>query len=76
MIEYREASVGSILAKYSKKTQGKPQLDVILICACIRCKSILKNIDTIRRADCSVLQLMTCNKCNYKWKELWKVQKA
>lgn len=39
--------------------------------ACVKCKSVLRNIETIRRADGDALQLITCSKCNHKWKELW-----
>ena len=39
--------------------------------ACVKCKSVLRNIETIRRADGNALQLITCSKCNHKWKELW-----
>lgn len=38
---------------------------------CIKCKSILGSIETIRRTDGNALQLITCAKCNFKWKELW-----
>ena len=38
---------------------------------CIKCKSILGSIETIRRTDGNALQLVTCAKCNFKWKELW-----
>jgi len=38
---------------------------------CAKCKSNLRNIETLRRADGNVLQLLTCNECDYKWKEVW-----
>jgi len=38
---------------------------------CAKCKSTLRNIETFRRADGNVLQLLTCCECNYKWKEVW-----
>lgn len=38
---------------------------------CIMCKSILGSIETIRRTDGKILQLITCAKCKFKWKELW-----
>ena len=39
--------------------------------ACANCKSILRNIETVRRADGKVLQLLTCRDCDHKWKEIW-----
>ena len=38
---------------------------------CANCKSILRNIETFRRADSNVLHLLTCRECDYKWKEIW-----
>ena len=38
---------------------------------CANCKSMLRNIETFRRADGNVLQLLTCIECDYKWKEVW-----
>lgn len=38
---------------------------------CAKCKCTLRNIETLRRADGNVLQLLTCCECNYKWKEVW-----
>jgi DNA-directed RNA polymerase subunit M/transcription elongation factor TFIIS len=38
---------------------------------CAKCKSTLRNIETFRRADGNVLQLLTCTECDYKWKEIW-----
>jgi DNA-directed RNA polymerase subunit M/transcription elongation factor TFIIS len=39
--------------------------------ACAKCRSISRNIETFRRADGKVLQLLTCTECDYKWKEIW-----
>ena len=38
---------------------------------CPKCKSTLRNIETFRRADGNVLQLLTCRECDYRWKEIW-----
>jgi rubredoxin len=38
---------------------------------CPACKAVLKSIESIRRSDGNKLQLMVCNKCHRKWKELW-----
>jgi len=38
---------------------------------CAKCKSTLRNIETFRRADGKVLQLLTCSECNHRWKEVW-----
>ena len=38
---------------------------------CANCQSNLRNIETFRRADSKVLQIITCSNCNYKWKEIW-----
>ena len=38
---------------------------------CANCQSSLRNIETFRRADSKVLQIITCSNCNYKWKEIW-----
>jgi DNA-directed RNA polymerase subunit M/transcription elongation factor TFIIS len=49
----------------------KPSENIKCEFACVKCKSVLRNIETIRRADGNALQLITCNKCDHKWKELW-----
>jgi hypothetical protein len=41
---------------------------------CPACKTMLKSIESIRRSDGNKLQLMICNKCHCKWKELWSHQ--
>jgi len=38
---------------------------------CAKCRCILRSIETFRRADGNVLQLIICNNCNHKWKEIW-----
>ncbi|MGA9744826.1 MAG: hypothetical protein WBQ16_09430 [Nitrososphaeraceae archaeon] len=38
---------------------------------CAKCKSAIRNIETLHRADGNVLHLLTCGKCNYRWKEVW-----
>jgi hypothetical protein len=36
-----------------------------------KCKSTIRNIETFHRADGNVLHLLSCGKCNYRWKEVW-----
>ena len=35
---------------------------------CAKCKSTIRNIETFHRADGNVIHLLTCGKCNYRWK--------
>lgn len=38
---------------------------------CANCGCTLRSIETFRRADGNVLQLIICDNCNHKWKEIW-----
>ena len=50
------------------KTRGR---EIPPYAICPTCKTVLKSIESIRRSDGNKLQLMICNKCHHKWKELW-----
>jgi formate dehydrogenase maturation protein FdhE len=46
-------------------------IDIKSFSGCAVCKSVLRSVESIRRSDSNILQLLTCNECNHKWKELW-----
>lgn len=53
-------SITNMIVKRPGEIVGKPNDAMMSDFACARCKFILRNIETIRRADGNVLQLMTC----------------
>lgn len=58
-----------VKVEYPEITTKK--VNITIYQGCIKCKSILGSIETIRRRDGNALQLITCAECNFKWKELW-----
>jgi hypothetical protein len=42
---------------------------------CSTCKSIHGSVESIHRSDGNVLQILTCDRCHHKWKELWVIMR-
>lgn len=61
----------NFIERETSETIPENRLDIIDVSGCSNCKSILRSIETIRRADGSALQLVVCGVCKHKWKELW-----
>lgn len=54
-----------------RPTQLTGKIEIKSIIGCPVCKSFLRSVESIQRSDGNVLHILTCDKCNYKWKELW-----
>lgn len=68
-----EASVAILntIERETSEAVSENRLDIIAVSGCSKCKSILRSIEILRRADGNALQLVTCSDCNHEWKELW-----
>ena len=71
MVELSKNAIAGVAVKRSEQMNTKFHGNSMSYFGCAKCKSILRNIETFRRADGNVLQLLTCTECDYKWKEIW-----
>ena len=60
MVELLDSTIAGVAVKRPEQMITKVDGNPMSYLGCAKCKSTLRNIETFRRADGNVLQLLTC----------------